>query len=263
MVMTFDPATFEADVALKLIPTEQLPTIAQDALEAGFDGPHVLRMAIIDPRYGWEIDQALPPMLAELGCSSIPKKDAALRLAKQRAQAILAMNEDPLPSLPYFYRLMLSADHPRELIELGYLEDEFDFIPDDLDGQRKMAIRALEDFLSPEPYEKRIAEGQAAWAHRREQAKKEWPHVLASPTGRILLKEYYKERLEYIRPLFAIEVVAWILLGYASSSWRIALFGYAATLPVLLALPLWAEYRRLKRERRDLLLRMRVPEDQI
>ena len=47
--MPFDPAKFEAEVALKLTPTERLPAAAQDALEAGFDGPHVLRMAILEP----------------------------------------------------------------------------------------------------------------------------------------------------------------------------------------------------------------------
>jgi hypothetical protein len=46
--MPFDPATFEAEVAIKLIPTERLTLVAQDALEAGIEGPHVLRMAILE-----------------------------------------------------------------------------------------------------------------------------------------------------------------------------------------------------------------------
>jgi hypothetical protein len=57
--MPFDLATFEAEVALKLIPTERLPSVAQDALEAGFDGPHVVRMAVLEPVADWGIDQAL------------------------------------------------------------------------------------------------------------------------------------------------------------------------------------------------------------
>ena len=65
--MSFDPATFEAEVALRLIPTEQLPRVAQNPLEEGLDGPHVLRMAILEPDAGWAIDQALAPMLVELG----------------------------------------------------------------------------------------------------------------------------------------------------------------------------------------------------
>src|SRR5579875_3081116 len=121
--MPFDPATFEAEVALKLIPTEQLPSVAQDALEAGFDGPHVLRMAILEPVAGWPIDQALPPMMEELGLHRIAPEEAALRLARQRAQRLLETGEDPLPSMPYFYRLMVAADYLGELIELGYFHD--------------------------------------------------------------------------------------------------------------------------------------------
>ena len=75
--MSFDLATFEAEVALRLIPTEQLPAVAQNALEEGFDGPHVLRMAIMEPHAGWAIDQALPPMLAELGCETLLPQEAA------------------------------------------------------------------------------------------------------------------------------------------------------------------------------------------
>src|ERR1700744_2800985 len=118
--MPFDPATFEAEVALKLIPPERLPAVAQDAMEAGFDGPHVVRMAILEPAYGWAIDQALPSMLEELGCRELSPKEAALWLGRERAKHLLETGEDPLPSLPYFYRLMRTADYPDELIGLGY-----------------------------------------------------------------------------------------------------------------------------------------------
>jgi hypothetical protein len=116
--MPFDPARFEAEVALDLIPTEKLPAVAQDALEAGFDGPHVVRMAILEPEAGWAIDQALP-------------------------------------------------------------------------------------------------------------------------------------------------LAAWILVGWAFSSWRTATIGFIVTVPVLLALSVWGVYWRMKVERRDLLLRWRVPDYQI
>jgi hypothetical protein len=148
---TFDLKKFEAEVALKLIPTEQLPAIAQDAMEAGFDGPHVVRMAILEPAYGWAIDQALPLMMAELGCRELSLTEAALRLGRERAKYLLETGEDPLPSLPYFYRLMLAADYARELIELAYLEDEFEFLTDENVGARRArAHEALESLLSLE-----------------------------------------------------------------------------------------------------------------
>jgi hypothetical protein len=148
---SFDPKRFEAEVALKLIPTERLPAVAQDALEAGFDGPHVVRMAILEPRYGWAIDQALHPMMAELGCRELSLKEAALRLGRERAKHLLETGEDPLPSLPYFYRLMLAADYARELIELAYVEDEFEFLTsENADARRARAHEALENLLLPE-----------------------------------------------------------------------------------------------------------------
>jgi hypothetical protein len=169
--MPFDPAIFEAEVALKLIPTEQLPLIAQDALEAGFDGPQVVRMAIIEPRYGWEIDQALPSMLAELGCHSILPQEAALRLAHQRAQRILETGEDPLPSIHYFYRLMRAADYPSELIDVGYFDDTC--YTDDPEEKRAYAREVLEDLLSPELRQKRLAQRKAAWEQEQTKIKSE------------------------------------------------------------------------------------------
>ena len=262
--MPFDPPTFEAELALNLIPTEQLPALAQDALEAGFAGPHIVRMAILEPTAVWAIDQALPPMLEELGCHSITPKEAALWLAHQRAKLILETGEDPLLSLSYFYRLMLSADYPKELIDLGYLKDDCEFLlEENVDNQRALAREALENLLSPELRERRHAERRAVWEQEQAKAKEDWPYVLNSPTGRTLLRKRYKEKLIEMRPLLWIELVAWIVLGWAFGSWRTALIGYFVTLSVLFALPYWGEYRRMKAERRDFLLRRRVPEEQI
>ncbi len=257
--MAFDPVSFEANVILKLIPTERLPMVAQDALEAGFDGPCVLRMAILEPSAVWEIDQALPPMLIELGCQPLSPKDAALRLAHISARTILENGEDPLPSIPYFYQLMLAADYPEELIELGYFDDDDIFFSDVPEERRTRAREALEELLSPELRQKRVIERKAAWEQEQARITSEWPYVLNSPTGRALLKERYKEKIAYMRPLLWIELVAWVILGWAIGSWRTTVFGYIVSTPVLFALPIWGEYRQMKRERRDLLLRRRVP----
>jgi hypothetical protein len=261
--MPFDLTMFEAEVALKLIPTERLPSLAQDALEAGFDGPHVLRMAVLEPVAGWAIDQALQPMMDELGCRLISIQEAALRLARKRAQLILDTGEDPLPSVPYFHRLMVAADYPEELIELGYFDDDDIFYSDDPAGKQTRAREALEELLSPELRQQRITERKAAWDEEQTRIKSEWPYVLNSPSGRALFKERYIENITEMRPFLWIELVAWTLVGWAFSSWRTTVFGYLASIPILLALPVWGEYLRMKWERRDTLPRRRVPEDQI
>ena len=259
--MPFDPAIFEAEVALKMIPTEQLPSVAQDALEAGFDGPHVLRMAILEPVAGWAIDQVLPPMMEELGLHPLAPEEAALRLARQRARRILETGENPLPSVSYFYQLMVEADYPEELIELGYFDDDDIFYSDDPEEKQSRAREALIELLSPELRQKRLAERQAAWEQEQARIKSEWPYVLNSPSGRALLKERYIEKITYMRPFLWIEIVVWIFAGWAYSSWRTMAGGFIASMSLIFMFPVLGEYVRMKRERRDTLLRRGVPDE--
>ncbi|MFZ1940379.1 MAG: hypothetical protein WBA18_06390 [Terracidiphilus sp.] len=260
--MAFDPAIFEAEVALNLIPTERLPATAQDALGVGFDGPRVVRMSVLDPTDGWEIEQALPPMLAELGCHSLSQREAALRLAQDRARHILANGEDPLPSIEYFHWLMHVAGYPEELADLGYL-DEDDILFGSVEEKRTRAREGLKELLSPELREKRRAERETAKEQAQARIKSEWPYVVNSPSGRALMKERYAARIAEMRPLLWIDVIAWGVIGWAFSSWLAAVIGYTVSIPVLFALPVWEVRQGMKRERREILLRRGVPEDQI
>lgn len=110
-------------------------------------------MAILDPRYGWAIDHALPSMLKELGCRELSPKEAALWLARERAKRILESGEDPLASIPYFHQLSLSADYPKELFELGFLDDAFSWMTEQ--GVRTQAHELLEELLRRQPREDR------------------------------------------------------------------------------------------------------------
>jgi hypothetical protein len=258
--MSFDPANFEAEVALRLIPTERLPAIAQDALEDGFDGPNVLRMAILEPVAGWGIDQALPPMLAELGRQAIPPKRPLYAWLRCVPGAFWKPAKTPCPP----FRISTDSCWRRTtLIELGYFDDDDIFFSDIPEEKRTRAREALEELLSPELRQRRLIERKVAWEREQARVKSEWPYVLNSPTGRALLKERYKEKLIEMRPLLWIELVAWIIFGWGISSWRITFIGYIVSVPVLFALPVWGEYRRMKRERRDILLRRGIPDDQI
>lgn len=261
--MRFDLATFEAEVALKLIPTERLPSVAREALEAGFEGPRVLRMAILEPVAGWAIDQALPPMMKELGCQAIPPNEGALRLAHKRARELLESGEDPLPSLPYFYRLMMAADRLEELYELAYFDDDDIFYSDDPEEKRMRAREALEELLSPELRQKRRLERQAAWKQKQARIKSEWPYVLNSPSGRALLNERYLEKMTEMKPFLWIEIVVWVFAGWTFSSWRTTVIGFIVSMLFICTFPVLGEYLRMKRERRDTLLRRGVPDDQI
>lgn len=202
-------------------------------------------------------------MLTELGLTNIPLDTAAIRLATVRAKQLLDNEEDPLPSLPYFHRLLLAGDYPDDLYELAYLGDEWEVLAPSPEEQQKQATEALENLIYPYLREQRHAERQTEWLRSLEEAKRDWPYIFNSTTGRRLLKERYKERLEESRPLFVIEAVAWAMLGWAFGSWKVPLIGYIVTIPLLLPLVYWAVYRKLKHERRNTLWRLGVPDDQI
>jgi len=143
--VSFDPAVFEAEVTLGLLTTDRLPSVAQDVLEAGWDGPGILRMAILDAHSSQEIVQTIPHVMAELGLRLLSPKEAGMRLAKRRAQAILDSGENPFRHLPYFYRLACLAEWPDELVRLGLMEDRF--IDPDNQDERQLAVDALQQLL--------------------------------------------------------------------------------------------------------------------
>ena len=260
--MPFDPPTFEAEAALHLFTTDQLPAKALEAVKAGYLGPRVLRMAILDPASPWEIEQALPPMLAELGCRSLTLDEAALNLARIRATNILANNEDPLPTWSYFQTLYYAADTPTELSGLAYALDECDYLDIPVEQQHAMALEALEEFLSPALREQRTAERQKAWTLSQEEIRKEWPFKFDSPTRRSIMHARLKERAIDSKPFLILLPLSWAISAWGLGTWKVIPFGMA-TVPVIAGLAYWAEYRRMKRERRDILLRSSIPEDQI
>ncbi|NUQ29123.1 MAG: hypothetical protein HOQ35_11490 [Acidobacteriaceae bacterium] len=274
--MSFDPAVFEAEVALRQILTEKLPSVAQDALEAGWDGPAVTRMAILNPNDRSEIDQALSPMLAELGLQHLDLKTAAIRLAERRAVRILGSGEDPIPHLGYFYRLMYEAGYPEELYELGYLEDEIFCSSEEPDVLRGWCREALENLLNPEIREKQRVEREAAVeeAHRqaerrleaaeaRRQAEKDWPYVWHSPERHRLLKERLRERFDQWPPLIVLLLGCCTLLGWSTGHWFVGLLLLLGVPPIVLLLSYWRLNRELRYERRAALLRLGYPEEKI
>jgi len=93
--VTFEPEIVEAQLALNLIGTTDMPKLAQDALEAGFDGPGTRRLAALDFPTIFEVRKVLPLAMQEWQIGVISSDSAALRLAKRRARDILASGDDP------------------------------------------------------------------------------------------------------------------------------------------------------------------------
>ena len=153
----FDRQVVEAKLALNLIPSADMPTVALDALEAGIDGRATRRLAVLEHPTYFEVAEVLPRVMEEWEISHIPVGEAALRIARSIAQDILRSDEDPLRRIRDFEELWIIAGHSDELRSLGTLDDEVSIAHGhDGHGQSLALIREwvterLKDFIQSAP----------------------------------------------------------------------------------------------------------------
>jgi hypothetical protein len=117
----FDREQIEARLALELIASADMPKMAQDALEAGLEGPATLRLAILENPTYFEVAEVLPRVVNELGLAHISLGEAGLRLAKKTARDILREGDDPLPVLQIFSSLWVRSNYAEEIQAVGHL----------------------------------------------------------------------------------------------------------------------------------------------
>jgi hypothetical protein len=137
--MRFDQKIVEAKLALKRIRSEEMPALAWDALEAGFDGPSIRRLAALTKPSGWEVDQVVPSFMAEAELKPITRQEASVRLARQLARRILLEGHDPLAYIRDFELLWVEADYASEIQNAGTLDVQR-FIDED-NGQTEAEFR--------------------------------------------------------------------------------------------------------------------------
>ena len=122
--MAFDPKIVEARISLGLVSSTDVPKLAWDALEAGFDGPAIRRAAALQfPTY-FEVQPLLPSLKKEMGLEELSIEDAARRLARIRAREIVQSGSDPLQHLSDFEQLWLASNYSPDLSEYGTLADD-------------------------------------------------------------------------------------------------------------------------------------------
>jgi len=122
--MIFDRKIVEAEIALGLIASADMPKVAWDALEAGLDGPGIRRLAALEKPTFFEVRDIFDRAATEMGISSIALDEAAKRIVKQRISEILTNGEDPLPHIKFFEHLWTKAEYPHELRDIGTLYDD-------------------------------------------------------------------------------------------------------------------------------------------
>jgi hypothetical protein len=122
--VTFEPEIVEVQLALNRIGTTDMPKLAQDALEAGFDGPATRRLAALSFPTIFEVRAVLPRAMQEWQIDTISSVSAALRLAKHRARDILASGDDPLKHIRDFEQMWRESDYSLEITQLGTLDED-------------------------------------------------------------------------------------------------------------------------------------------
>jgi hypothetical protein len=120
----FDRELIEAELALDLIPSEKVPELAWQALEAGLDGRWIRRLASLERPTFFEVADVLPKAKIEMGLDDATVGKAALIVASRWAKEILERGEDPLLHTKKFEWLWIKAGYADEINSVGNLDDE-------------------------------------------------------------------------------------------------------------------------------------------
>ncbi len=146
--MSFDRHRIEAELALAMIPSLDMPKIAVDGLESGLDGPAIRQLAWLEKPSPFEVAEILPKACKELGLANLTVGEAAERLTRIRVAEILDANLDPLLCLKELQDIWTEAHHPRETKSIGTLYDEIDKHPDWSESKtRDWVTKELQHFL--------------------------------------------------------------------------------------------------------------------
>jgi hypothetical protein len=160
--MGFDPKVAEARLALNLIETTEMPKLAWDALEAGLDGPAIRRLAALEFPTFFQIRDSLPRVMEEMHLMKLGGGEAALHLAKMRAQEVLRSNAHVLRHVGDFHYFWVQADYCDELREYGILgEEAYNRWPVTWGKLRRRSafgsLTSLRDWLPPDFWNPRAA----------------------------------------------------------------------------------------------------------
>lgn len=144
-VFTFSPQLIQARWQFDELPSEEAPIIGIDALELGFDGKYIRRLAgLIRPTTS-EVDPLMPGFLNELGVTTtVQRTEAGMTLALFVAEAIADGQLEPFTGAIYIWVHIVNQMYPKPPLELlpfvgaasEYEDAEWSNPPDE--GRRKL-----------------------------------------------------------------------------------------------------------------------------
>ncbi len=123
--MSFDPNLFVAKCHCGLVGPEDMPGFAADALEAGFDGPALRRLAGLVKPCSSDVGGLFDRAIDEIGTVEIRSKEQGIfKLAKILARAIVDGRVDPILGAQGLSHYAFRAGYPAGLAEFEQLADE-------------------------------------------------------------------------------------------------------------------------------------------
>ena len=111
----FKPQIIEARWILRILPSEEVPQIAQKALELGYDGKNIARIAGLNHPTNADLLSLFSGFLAELGANSIQSQNqAGWVLAEAIAQGICDGWVEPYDGARFIWREIVNRLWPNQ-----------------------------------------------------------------------------------------------------------------------------------------------------
>jgi len=151
MQFTFSPDRVAARWYAGKIDESDWPAIAQDALEAGFDGPSLRRLAGLENVSHWEFSKHIEQALEEIGAKKLNANEAFDWCARDICREIVNRTRDPIKCADELWRDMLRLNYYPQ--DLRHIFDEIELeetgaLPGGLEEGREGVIDYAAEYLS-------------------------------------------------------------------------------------------------------------------
>jgi hypothetical protein len=124
MQKPFNPDLFVARWYSSIVGPEDMPSFAADALEAGFDGPSLRRLAgLLKPTAG-DVGDLFESALREIGTIKVQSHEQAIvLLSRQTAMDIVEGRIEPVHGADILARYSIILEHPDFLVQFLQLSE--------------------------------------------------------------------------------------------------------------------------------------------
>lgn len=114
-MLPFSPQLIQARWVLDKLPSEEAPRLAQDALELGYDGKHIRRIAALFQPSNADLQPLMTGFVTELGATpGLTREQAGWSLARLVAEGILEARIAPYDGARFIWRDIVNELWPNQ-----------------------------------------------------------------------------------------------------------------------------------------------------